>query len=760
MKLRVSFVAISLMGLGFFKPVESQPALPHEARMRSWAHHLELKNASEFKDLKWRAVGPEHQGGRIQSIASHPKQPFTIYAGVGSGNLWKTTNNGITWTPIFDNESSFAIGCVTIAPSDPELIWVGTGEVLMARSSYSGTGVFKSADGGKNWQHMGLAGTNHIGKIVIDPQNPEIVYVAAIGRNFGQNEERGLYKTTDGGKSWVKVLYVSDRAGVVDVVMSPDDHQTLFAVSWERDRKPWNNLIYGPGSAVYKSTNAGASWIRLTNGLPVGDFIGRTGLAIAPSNPNIIYAILDNQTPVPDSKKKKGGELYRSSDRGESWIKMHESAIPTAINSDYCIVQVSPDNENEIYLLGNKLIRSIDGGRTYTPTGETILHLLPHDIRVMHLDMHAMWIDPAQPNRLILGNDGGLYTSYDRGMNWLHLNNIPIGEFYAVSVDNAIPYNIYGGTQDNAALYGPSDHDAADRLTQYGIATTWKNVYLDQWGGGDSYFTEPDPTDSDVIYYEHQFGEIIRKNMKTGEGVGIKPEAGENEPPLRFNWMTPYLISNYDPRTLYFATQKLFKSTDRGDHWISISPDLTTNPGPEKQGNVPYGTITSVSESPIRKGLLYVGTDDGNIHVTSDDGQNWTKIDQNLPEKWVTRVRASRHHVATVYACLTGYREDDFETYLYVSDDYGKSWKSLKGNLPAESVNVIVEDPRSPDILYIGTDLGVYVTRNKGKGWISLCNNLPTSAVSDLALQPRDLELVAGTHGRSIFILSIKNIAR
>ena len=716
LKLRVSLLFIFLMGSGLFKLIDAQQApsaitiknqVPQtginnaaaEIRMRSWAHHMELKNSSEFKDLKWRTVGPEYQGGRIQSIASHPKQPYTIYAGVGSGNLWKTINNGITWDPVFDNESSFAIGCVTIAPSDPELIWVGTGEVLMARSSYSGTGVFKSVNGGKDWQHMGLVGTNHIGKIVIDPKNPDIVYVAAIGRNFGQNEERGLYKTTDGGKSWRKVLYVSDRAGVVDVVMSPDNNKTLFAVSWERDRKPWNNLIYGPGSGVYKSTNAGASWIRLTNGLPVGDSIGRTGLAIAPSNPSIMYALLDNQSHAPNSQKKIGGELYRSADRGKSWIKMNTAAIPTAINSDYCIVQVSPDNENEIYLLGNKLIRSVDGGKSYNPTGETILHLIPHDIRVMHLDMHAMWIDPAQPNRLILGNDGGLYTSYDRGINWLHLNNMAIGEFYAVSVDNAKPYNIYGGTQDNAAIYGPSDNDATDRFTKYGIVNTWKNVYLDQWGGGDSYFTELDPSDPNVIYYEHQFGEIIRKDMTTGKGVSIQPEAKENEPPLRFNWMTPYLISKFEPHTLYLATQKLFKSTDRGDHWESISPDLTSNPGPEKQGNVPYGTITTISESPLSQGLLYVGTDDGNIHITSDDGKNWTRIDQNLPEKWVTRVRASQHNASTVYASLTGYREDDFESYLYLSDDFGKTWKPIKGNLPGESVNVILEDPRSGDIL-------------------------------------------------------------
>jgi photosystem II stability/assembly factor-like uncharacterized protein len=724
----------------------SQTTADSGGRMKAWDQHQNLKNSSIFTDLKWRAAGPEFQGGRIQSIACHPRQPYTIYVGVGSGNLWKTVNNGTTWEPIFENESAFAIGCVTIAPSDPDIVWAGTGEVLMARSSYSGTGVFKSVDGGKNWQHMGLLGTNHIGKIIIDPKNPDVVYVAAIGRNFGQNEERGLYKTIDGGKSWKKVLFVSDRAGVVDIVMAPDDNRTLLAVSWERDRKPWNNLTYGAGSGIYKSTDAGENWVRLTNGLPVGDQVGRSGLAFAPSNPDMVYAIVDNQSNRPLSKKKVGGELYRSMDRGNKWTKMNDSIIPTAINSDYCIVQVSPDNSEEIYLLGNKLIRSIDGGESYLPTGETIVHLLPHAIRVMHLDMHAMWIDPAQPERLILGNDGGLYTSYDRGESWLHLNNIPIGEFYAVSVDDAKPYNIYGGTQDNAAIYGPSDGNA------------WKDVYLDQWGGGDSYFTELDHTDTNVIYYEHQFGELIRKNMVTGEGVHIQPQAGKDEAKLRFNWMTPYILSNYDGHVLYYGTQKLLKSMDRGDHWETISPDLTSNPGPEKQGNVPYGTITTVSESPFQQGVLYVGTDDGNIHVTRDDGKSWKKINQTLPEKWVTRVRASQHDAGTVYVSLTGYREDDFTCYLYASADYGNSWTSITGNLPNESINVILEDPRSADALYIGTDLGVYVSRNKGKDWISLCNNLPTTPVHDLAIQARDLELVAATHGRSIFILDISKI--
>jgi photosystem II stability/assembly factor-like uncharacterized protein len=413
-----------------------------------------------------------------------------------------------------------------------------------------------------------------------------------------------------------------------------------------------------------------------------------------------------------------------------------------------------------VFVPGNKLVHSTDGGKTFEFAGETIVHLLPNDIRVMHLDMHEMWIDPVNTDRLLLGNDGGFYTSWDRGKSWLHYNNLPIGEFYAVSVDDDDPYHIYGGTQDDAALFGPGNHNVEDRLTTYGVEDPWKHVYLDRWGGGDSYFTERDPTNPDVIYYEHQFGAFRRKNMKTGETKSIQPRAGEGEEQYRHNWMTPFIISRYNPQTIYYGTQKVMKSYDRGDTWIPISPDLTTNPGPEKQGDVPYGTITSISESPFKQGFLLVGTDDGNIQFTRDDGKTWKKIDDQLPDKWVSRVRASRHDEETFYATFTGYRDDDFQTYVYKTDDYGKSWSSISGNLPPEPVNVIVEDPRDPDVLYIGTDLTAYVTLNRGKKWISLSNHLPTCAVYDLVIQERELDLVAGTHGRSIFVLDIEGIKR
>jgi photosystem II stability/assembly factor-like uncharacterized protein len=734
-------------------------ATPPDERMKAWERHQKLKKDSPFKDLKWRAVGPEFCGGRIETIACHPDEPFTIYVGAGSGNLWKTTNNGTTWEPIFEDESTFAIGCVTIAHSDPDVVWVGTGEVLMARSSYAGTGVFKSTDAGKTWQNMGLNDSHHVPQIVIDPENPDVVYVAALGHNYGYNEERGLFKTVDGGKTWEKVLYVSEKAGIVEIVMDPSDSKILYAAAWERDRKAWNNVVHGEGSGLYKTIDAGRTWRRLTEGLPDGEYVGRFGLAIAPSDPHIVYALLDNHEPPPEGeRRRRRGEIYRSEDKGETWRKMHEKGVPTAIGYDFCLVRVAPDNPDEIFVLGNKLIHSKDGGKTYVEAGETVVHVLSHDIRVNHLDMHAMWIDPENPDRLVLGNDGGVYMSHDRGESWLHLNNFPIGEFYAVWVDLDEPYNIYGGTQDNAALYGPNTHDVKKRLTEYGVEDPWKHVYLDRWGGGDSYFTYRDPVDHDIIYYEHQFGVLRRKNMKTGETKDIMPRAEEGEPRLRRNWMTPYLLSRYEPKTLYYAANKVFKSPDRGDSWVCISPDLTTDPGPEKRGNVPYGTITMLSESPLKQGLIYAGTDDGNVQVTEDDGRTWRLVKDGLPPKWVSRVIASQHELGTVYASLTGYREDDFANYVYVSTDFGNTWNSIAGNLPSEGINVIREDPRDKNTLYVGTELGVYITLDSGQTWHSLCNHLPTTPVHDLVVHPRDLDLVIATHGRSCFVLDVKPI--
>ncbi|MEE3372183.1 MAG: hypothetical protein VX346_22805 [Planctomycetota bacterium] len=712
-------------------------------RNASWQQHRLLMETSPFRTLKWRSVGPRKQGGRIEAVAAHPSNPTTFYVGAGSGNLWKTVNNGTTWSPIFDAESTFAIGDIAVAPSDPNVVWVGTGEVLMARSSYAGTGVFKSVDAGQTWHNMGLPESHHIGRVLIDPQNADVVYVAVIGHLYTTNRERGLYKTTDAGQSWQKVLFIDDQTGVIDLAMDPTDSNTLYATTWQRSRQAWGHTAYGQQSGIYKTTDAGQTWQRLTAGLPVGDHVGRFAIDIAASNPNILYAICDC--------RDRDEGVYRSKDKGETWRQVNED--PVRAGYDFCLIKVSPDNENEIYVPGQRTYTSQDGGKTYRQIGGTIVHLLDHDSTVLHLDTHDMWVNPSNTDHLILGNDGGLFVSYDRGDTWLHLNNLPIGEFYDVTYDMATPYNIYGGTQDNAALFGPSNH-----VPQDGTRDPWTQVYLDRWGGGDSYHTPVDPTDANTIYYTHQFGDLRRKDMQTGKSKRIRPSAVKGEPPLRFNWMTPFFISHYDPATLYVGANALFKSTNRGDDWTRISEDLTTNPGPERSGNVPFGTITSVSESHLSRGLLYVGTDDGNVHVTRDGGDTWNRIKNQLPDRWVSRVVASRHHEATVYVALTGYRQDDFSTYLYKSSDYGVSWSSIIANLPAESVNVIQEDPLIAGLLYVGTDLGVYVSINGGTAWQSLCNHLPTTPVHDLVVHPRARELIIGTHGRSIYVLDVSAI--
>ncbi len=732
---------------------KNSQATKAEDRLRAWEKQNKMRQSSPFKNMKWRPVGPKFQGGRIETIASHAGNSATIYLGFGAGNIWKTENHGTTWEPVFEQESTFAIGDIEVAKSDPDIVWAGTGENLMARSSFAGSGVFKSEDGGLTWKNMGLPESHHIGRIVIDPEDPGIVYVAALGHQYTFNKERGLYKTIDGGLTWEKSLYISEKVGVVDVVIDPSDNRILYAVAWERDRKAWNNLINGEGSAVYKTTDAGLTWSKLTSGLPTGKYIGRIGLAAAPSAPATIYAVVDNQTPIKSKgrDRKIGGEVYRSDDRGETWHKTHSSALFAEVNYSFGDIRVSPEDENRVYVLGVNLMSSENGGRTFHRIKGTVVHLYHHSTRALHLDQHDLWIDPKDPKRLLLGNDGGLFISRDRGKNWLHVNNIPTAEFYAISLDMADPYNIYGGTQDNSALFGPGNQEIED-----GIRDPWQHIWIDLWGGGDSYYTLADPETPGIIYYEQQFGPLKRKNMHAGTTKYIQPKAKKGEPDLRYNWMTPFLISHYNSSTLYYGANKLFKSRDKGDNWTCISPDLSTRPGPEKQGNVPYGAITTLSESPLQPGLLYAGTDDGNVYVTRDGGAEWTMIKNGLPAKWVSRIVASAFDEGTVFVSLTGYRDDDFSTYVFQSDDFGSNWKSITANLPAESVNVIREDPGNKNMLYLGTDHGgVYVSIDRGKSWYSLCNDLPMTPVHDIALHPRDRELVIGTHGRSAFVLDI-----
>ena len=744
------------------------------ARSRSWQQHVRMEQESPFRELEWRAIGPKQAGARVEAIAVPPGNHGTIYVGVGSGNLWKTVNNGITWMPIFEHESAFSIGDVAVSSADPDLVWVGTGETQPRHSgySYSGTGVFKSVDGGESWQHMGLPETHHIGKVLIDPDDPDVVHVAALGHFWSPNAERGVFRTTDGGETWEHTLFVSERTGAVEMAMDPSDSSVLYAATWQAVSGTPDEG--GPESRIYKSTDRGRTWRVLENGLPGGS-LGRIGLDVAPSNPDVVYAFIDNRNPYQaaaptgggrgggrNEREIVGGEIYRSDDKGESWYKANvEDTYPFfgIYGWKFTDIRVAPDNEDDIFALGNRAYHSIDGGKTFEQIGETIIRL--HDTRglVMHLDHHEIWIDPLNPDRVLLGNDGGLYESHDRGRTWLHVNNIPAAEFYSISVDLDVPYNVFGGTQDNAALYGPSDADATDHTDD-----PWENVYLDRWTGGDSFDTLRDPTDPDFVYYEHQHGAMLRMDI-TGSDVqsggdsaeSIRARAPEGEPAWRFSWYTPIIISHHDPHTLIVGANRVLRSRNRGSDWETMSPDLADEGG-GMRAVVPFGTITMLSESRLLPGVLYAGTEGGKIWLTIDDGESWRPVSDGLPQKWVSRVVASEHDLQRVYASFTGHREDDFSSYLFVSEDFGASWTSISDGLPAESINVIAEDPTNENILYVGTDLGVYVSLDRGRTWSSLSATLPTTPVHDLEVHPRDPEIVIGTHGRSVWVLDIDEV--
>jgi photosystem II stability/assembly factor-like uncharacterized protein len=744
----------------FQQPAPPPTATTADERLAAWRAHEQLAAASPFGALPWRALGPAHQAARIEAIAVPAGSRNTIYVGPSDGNVWKTTNNGLTWQPIFDHESAFAIGDIAVAPSNPDVVWVGTGEVQprFAGYAYPGTGVFKSTDAGRTWTNMGLSDSHHIAKVQIDAQNPDVVYVAAMGHQWTPNGERGVFKTTDGGRTWTKSLFLDEATGAIDVVMDPSNRSVLYASMWQ--------IETGPRSGIYRTTDAGATWTKLGNGLPAG-LIGRSNIDVALSRPQTVYVYLDNRGAFqggPAGRTYVGGEVYRSDDRGDTWRKANtEDLYPVfgVYGWKFCDVRVSPDNSDDIYILGNRAFHSTDGGRTYARIGETIRRLRETEGLVMHLDHHEIWIDPADPDHILLGNDGGVFASYDRARSWLHMNTIPVGQFYSVAVDMAEPYRIYGGTQDDAALVGPSTYTVDDTRNEN---EPWKHVYLDQWTGGDSFVTLPDPADSRFVYYEHQNGDLRRMDtlgasIQTGSPASqrIAPRAPAGQAPWRIGWYMPYLISVFDPATLYAGTNRLVKSTNRGVAWTAVSPDVSDPAGGDR-ATVPYGTITMVAESPMQRGLLYIGTEGGRVHVTRDEGAHWTEIDGGLPKTWVSRLIASRYAAGTAYAAFTGYREDDSRAYLYRTTDFGATWTSIARNLPAESVNVIREDPRSAEVLYVGTDAGVYVSIDRGAAWLSLSAGLPTTPVHDLVVHPRDDEIVIGTHGRGVFVVDARPI--
>jgi len=699
-------------------------------------------NEQMLKMHSFRSLGPAAYSGRISDLAVNPENPSEYYVGVASGGLWKTENHGTTFQPIFDNQPVFSIGCLAMDPNNSNVVWVGTGENNSQRNLAYGDGVYKTTDGGKTFTNMGLKTSSQIGKIMIDPRNSNVVYVAAQGQAWGPGGERGLYKTTDGGKTWKRVLEIGEYTGVSDMEMDPRNPDILYASSHQRERRVYSKINGGPESAIYKSVDAGATWTKLKKGLPSGD-VGRIGLALSPANPDIIYAVIE----LPDSKSG----FYRSSDMGESWEKRSDKG--TTSPQYYNEVYADPINPNLVILMDTRNSLSEDGGVTWQNIEGSN----------KHVDNHAIWIDPQDTNHYLVGSDGGLYETYDRAKTWQFKNNLPITQYYHVRVDNEYPfYNVYGGAQDNGSWFGPSQ-------------THRRNMVNSDWTytiGGDGYLSIPDPNNPDIHYCESQYCGLRRYDRTTGNSISIQPQPTTDEE-FRWNWNTPYFLSSFDSKTLYVAGNYVFKSTDMGGTWKKVSDDLTRQ---IDQNSLPmmgkiwppeaiaknlstskFGNIFALAESPLKQGMMYAGTDDGLIWITENDGENWTKFDKfpGVPDMtFVNYVLPSQHNENVVYACFDGRKNSsDFTPYLIKSTDKGKTWTSIASNLPSGTVYCIQEDFENPNILFIGTEWGVWTTIDGGKKWVQIKNGIPTIQVKDLTIQKRENDLVVATFGRGYYVL-------
>jgi photosystem II stability/assembly factor-like uncharacterized protein len=700
--------------------------------------------ANTYDGLELRSLGPAFTSGRIADLAVDPRKPGTYYVAAASGGVWKTVNGGATFEPVFDRQGSYSIGCIAIDPRNPLVVWVGTGESNAQRSVSYGDGVYKSIDGGRTWSRAGLGNSEHIGRIAIDPRDSDTVYVAAQGPLWSSGGDRGLYKTTDGGKTWKAVLTISADTGVTDVVLNPRAPDTLFAAAWQRRRHAWGTVNGGPESALYKSGDGGATWTRLRSGLPRQE-LGRIGLAVAPSRPGTLYAQIE--------AARGASGVFRSTDNGATWEK--RSGYQAFSSISYQELFVDPLDAGRVYLMDTLLMRSDDGGRTWTGLGE----------RFTHVDYHALWIDPADTAHLLAGCDGGVYESFDRGDTWLFKPNLPVAQFYRVSADDAKPfYFVYGGTQDNGSLGAPSRTRSAN-----GIAGSDWFITLT----GDGFETVPDPLDSNVVYTEIQHGGLVRFDRRNGEVTDLQPQPAPGDDPPRWYWDSPVIASPHSPTRLYFASQRVFRTDDRGHSWQPVSPDLSrgldrnrleilgrvwsVDAVERNQGTSFYGSIVALAESPRKEGLLYAGTDDGLIQVTEDGGARWRRIERfsGVPERTlVSALAASHHREGTVYAAFDNHLTGDFRPYILKSNDRGTTWTSMAGNLPARGmVWALAEDPGDPDLLFAGTEFGLFFTRDGGRKWTQLTGGLPVIAVRDLAIQARENDLVVGTFGRGIYIL-------
>ncbi len=790
-------------------------------RMAGLQQRKILNQDSLLKNIKYRNIGPSNMSGRVVDVEANPANPAEFYVAYASGGLWHSTNNGQSLVPIFEKEAAYTIGDIAVNWSS-KTIWVGTGESNSSRSSYAGIGIYKSSDNGKNWQYLGLPESHHIGKIILHPSDDNIAWVAAVGHLYSPNKDRGVYKTTDGGKTWIHSLKIDDNTGVIEMDINPKNPDELYACAWYRTRRAWNFEEAGKTSGMYKSSNGGNTWKLIStpaSGLPTGNGIGRMGVAVAPSNPSVLYAVVDNQNNRPDTVQKKadtnyvlkdfkniskeifllmddnkldsffidndfaekyravsvkklikedsikpaaiydylfnantalfetpviGCEVYRSDDAGMSWKKANSKGLQLYNTYGYYFgkLAVAADDENKLVILGFDLQVSTDGGKTF----------VTKDKVSTHADWHTCWINPKNNNHWVAGNDGGCNVTYDNGDHWFKANTPAVGQFYNIATDNAKPYNVYGGLQDNGVWYASSASKDTDQWN-YENPYPWKRM-----GGGDGMQVQIDTRDNKTLYSGFQFGYYSRKSIDGGRGISIRPMHDLGATAFRYNWQTPILLSKHNPDILYYGSNRFHRSMNRAETMETLSGDLTNG---KKEGDIPFGTFTCISESALKFGLIYIGTDDGNIQVSKDGGYTWALISKKLPQGlYVSRVRASQHKLSRVYATLNGYRNDNFAAYVFVSEDYGETWTAIGKNLPAEPVNVITEDPKQENIIYVGTDNGLYTSFNRGQSFMNMSHNLPNVPIHDLVIQARENELVVGTHGRSIFITKLEEVQK
>lgn len=711
-------------------------------------------SAAQLHSMRWRAIGPANMGGRVADIAAVPGDPATFYVALGTGGLFKTSNHGTTWQGVFDDQPVASIGAVAVAPSRPEVVWVGTGEGNSRNSSSWGNGVYRSTDAGATFTHLGLAETHTIPRLLVHPTDPDTAYVCALGHLWGDNPERGVFKTSDGGKTWRHALALDARTGCVDLLLDPANPEVVFAAAYARRRTPWSYESGGPLGGIYRSSDGGATWAKLGGGLPSS--VGRIGLDAARSHPGTVYAVIESDeggNPSPWDAASRAGGVFRSDDNGDTWRRVSRLAPRGFYFSQ---VRVDPKDDRHLWVLGFDLHVSKDGGATFSRQGADRVHV----------DHHALWIDPANPRHLLLGNDGGIYASWDAGDTWDFLNNVAAGEFYNVAVDNGTPYRVCGGLQDNGSWCGPSatpyraskDDDEGEGEGEFGITNQeWRAV-----SGADGFHVAIDPSDANLVYSEAQGGYLARLDLVTGRRDSLRPEAREGQQEYRYNWNTPFVISAHDPSVLYLGANVLFRLEERGRRWQAISGDLTTRDVSKiaVAGSLAesHCTIVTIAESPLDAKVLWAGTDDGNLQLTRDGGQSWRNVAAALPKEarglYVSRVEASRHAASRVFVAIDGHRSDLFRPLLFTSDDLGATFRSIAADLPSQGpVKVVREDPANPNLLFCGTEFGAFLTLDRGAHWLPLGEGMPTVAVDDLVIHPRERDLVAGTHGRSIFIL-------